>query len=197
MSTLSMHPRAIRSGVAAEPRRGAGPQAHPPRGREPFPRRCRPACAAPVVFALALFALPVFVRAETPGAAVCRQVKGSVQCDRAAFVKTLAAAHSVALQTQPFDRNGQRELGELAAQLGKTVSAANADLLFRLVRLDPANPVYYGPNNRVLAALRVYLPGVQGGRGPLLWIENYAGQPDTPWPTVVHQIIRQFKADAR
>ncbi len=129
--------------------------------------------------------------------AACSQVKGRYQCDQAAFVRTLSVARTVAVESQPYDRNAQRELTELAAQLGKTVATTNADLTFRLERLDPDNIIYYGPNSRDLALLRVYSRGPQGARGSLVWVETFNGQPNMPWPAVVYKVIQQFKADTR
>lgn len=148
-------------------------------------------------FALIVLALSVAAQAQSSAATACQQVKGSYHCDRAAFVKSLSAARTVALQTQPYDRNSQRELAELATQLGKTIAAANADLLFRLEKPDPQNPIYYGPNSRALAVLRIYSRGPHGAHGPLIWTETLTGQPGLPWPIVVHQVIRQFKADTK
>ena len=150
-------------------------------------------------FSLALVLLvhcPI-AHAQSYAVAGCSQAKGHYQCDQAAFVKTLASARTIAVETQPFDRNGERRLAELAAQLGKTTATENADLVFRLEKIDPDRSVYYGPNGRELAALRVYSHESQNGHGPLIWVETFIGQPDMPWPTVVHQIIQQFKTDTR
>jgi hypothetical protein len=147
--------------------------------------------------ALALFAFSLVAYAQSYSVAGCSQVRGRYQCDQAAFVKVLTNARTIAVATQPFDRNGEKQLTELAKQLGKTAASANADLVFRLERIDPENSLYYGPNGRDLAALRVYSHGSQAAHGPLIWTETFTGQPDMPWPTVVHQIIQQFKTDAR
>jgi hypothetical protein len=147
--------------------------------------------------ALVLFALSLVARAQSYAVAGCSQVNGRYQCDQAAFVKTLAGARTIAVETQPSDRNGDKRLAELATQLGKTTATENADLVFRLEKIDPDRSVYYGPNGRELAALRVYSHGSQDGHGPLIWVETFIGQPDMPWPTVVHQIIQQFKSDTR
>jgi hypothetical protein len=39
----------------------------------------------------------------------------------------------------------------------------------------------------------VFQPGLDGGRGQLIWVESFIGQPDMPWPMVVHGAILQFK----
>jgi hypothetical protein len=147
--------------------------------------------------ALVLLAFSLVVHAQSYAVAGCPQVKGRYQCDQSAFVKTLAVARTVAVETQPFDRNGERQLTELATHLGKTASAENADLVFRLEKIDPDRNVYYGPNGRELAAIRVYSHGSPDAHGPLIWIETFVGQPDMPWPTVVHELIQQFKADTK
>ena len=148
----------------------------------------------PLVLAALVFSVAVQAQTET---AACPQVRGSYKCDHTAFVQSLSAARTVALETRPYDRNGQRELAELAVHLGKTIATTNADLLFRLERPDLQSPIYYGPNSRVLAVLRIYSRGKQGSRGPLIWTESLTGQPGLPWPIVVHQIIRQFRSDTR
>lgn len=140
---------------------------------------------------LAVLALSFATHAQSSTGASCSQVKGQYQCDRAAFVRILSTAQTVAVETRPYDRNGQRELGELVGQLGKTVATTNADLTLRLDKLDPVNSVYFGPDDRGLASLRVY------SHGSLVWVETFGGQPDTPWPTVVYRTIQQFKADTK
>lgn len=140
---------------------------------------------------LAALTLSIFAHAQSSAIAPCSQIKGQYQCDRAAFVRMLSRAGTIAVETQPFDRNGQRELNELVTHLGKAMATANADLTIRLERLDPESSIYFGPNARALASLRVY------SRGTLIWVETYAGQPDTPWPTVVYRTIQQFEAEVK
>jgi hypothetical protein len=146
---------------------------------------------------IAFLAFSVIAQAQSYAAAGCSLVKGRYQCDQVGWVKALANARTVLVETQPFDRNSQRRLAELATELGKTTASDDADLVFRLERLDPENNVYYGPNGRDLATLRVYSHGSQSARGPLIWAETFTGQPDMPWPTVVHQLIQQFKSDTK
>jgi len=150
-----------------------------------------------IALVFAFIALSAAAHSQPSATVACSQLKGRYQCDQAAFVRALSTAKTVAVETQPFDRNGQRELAELVTHLGKTPAAADADLIFRLEKLDPEDGVYYGPNDRGLAALRVYSSGPQGTRGPLIWVETFVGQPDTPWPTVVYRIIQQLKSDAK
>lgn len=142
-------------------------------------------------------ALSVAAQAQSSAAVACQQDKGRYQCDQTAFMRSLSAAKTVAVETRPFDSNGQQQLGKLATQLGKTVASTNTDLIFRLERLNPDDTIYYGPNSRDLAALRVYSCGPQGSGGVLIWVEIYNGQPDMPWPTIVYEIIQQFKANTR
>jgi hypothetical protein len=152
---------------------------------------------ARICFALTVLVFSFAAHAQPSMVVACSQVKSGYQCDQAAFAKTLSGARAIAIETQPFDRNGERELAELAAQLGKATSAEKADLVFRLERIDPDHSLYYGPNSRELATLRVYFRSSQNAHGPLIWIETFTGQPDMPWPTVVHEIIEQFKADTK
>jgi len=153
-----------------------------------------PKCAI-LVLALLTFVSAVRSQSSTDGA--CSLVRGAYKCDHAAFAKALSGAKTIAVETQPFNRNGQQELAELVTQLGKTPVDADADLIFRLEKLDPDDSVYFGPNDRALAALRVYSKGPHGTRGSLIWVETLIGQPDTPWPSVVYRVIQRFKSDAR
>ncbi len=144
-----------------------------------------------IALVVTALALSVVAYAQSSTAASCVQVKGSDQCNRAAFVKLLAQAKTISVETQPYDRNGQRELKELVNHLGKKVAAAHGNLVFRLQRLSPNNNVYFGPNDRALASLRVY------SRGSLVWVERFTGEPGTPWPTVVYETIQQFQGDTK
>ncbi len=144
-----------------------------------------------IVLVVTALALSVAAYAQSSATASCAQVNGYDRCNHAAFVKLLARAKTISVATQPYDRNGQRELKELVSRLGKKLAAAHGDLVFRLLRANPGNGVYFGPNDRALASLRVY------SRGSLVWVERFTGQPGVPWPTVVYDTIRQFQADTK
>jgi hypothetical protein len=129
--------------------------------------------------------------AQSP-AVGCSKDKSHYTCDKAQFTKALKAARIVAVETQPFNRVSAGALEGLARELGKSVQSGSADLIFVLGAPDP-DGIYIGPNDRELASLRVFLPGRNGERGQLLWVESFIGQPDMPWPMVVHGVIQQFK----
>lgn len=88
------------------------------------------------------------------------------------------------------------QLDDLVRSLGKTGTPGEADLTFVLAKIDYGG-INYGPGDRELAALRIYSRGSDGTRGPLLWDEPFIGEPDMAWPTVVHELIAQFKTDIK
>jgi hypothetical protein len=130
--------------------------------------------------------------AQTPTINSCTQDHGHYSCDEAGFAHALRSARTVATESQPFNHASEHGLEDLARDLGKTAQAEPADLTFVLVRPD-AQGLFYGPAGRELAYLRVFAHGTQSERGSLVWVETYNGQPDLPWPAIVHQLIRQFR----
>lgn len=140
---------------------------------------------------LSLAALQAAAPAQAPPTA-CTLEKTHYSCDRSQFTKLLQTAKSVAIETHPFNQLSTTALESLVRELGKSVQTGPADLVFVL---DPAQPdgIYFGPNDKELATLLVFQQGPGGKRGPLLWVETFAGQPDMPWLMVVRGIIQQFK----
>jgi hypothetical protein len=140
---------------------------------------------------LVLAASPIAAKAQTPG---CTLAKGVYTCDRASFQRTLKEAKTVAIEVRPRDRMARAQMKELVETLGKTVQPAEApaDLVFALTP-DDFDGIVIGPADRELGSLRVYAPGVDGQHGALLWGETFRGQPDMPWPSVVHMLIVQFQ----
>jgi hypothetical protein len=132
--------------------------------------------------------------AQAPILQACTQVKDEIKCDEPSFSAALKAAKTVAIATRPENRASESALRGLIHDLGKTEQPEPADLTFELVRNDQAG-LFYGPGDRLLAVLRVYAHGAQGGRGPLVWVESYAGEPDVPWPAVAHRAMQQFKSE--
>jgi len=147
----------------------------------------RTLAAALCLAALNMNAVP----AQSP-AIGCSNDKNHYSCDKARFTKALNAARVVAVETHPLNQVSAGALERLARELGKSVQSGSADLIFELGALDP-DGIYIGPNDRELASLRVFQPGPKGERGQLLWVESFIGQPDMPWPMVVHGVILQFK----
>jgi hypothetical protein len=126
----------------------------------------------------------------------CSLVKGYYHCDHAAFERYLKEAKTVAVESQPSNLATNRALADLVRTLDKTETVENADLTFVLIKAPDAG-IYFGPNDRELASLHIYARVRQDGRGQLIWVESFNGQPDTPWPTAVHDLIQQFKASIK
>jgi hypothetical protein len=140
---------------------------------------------------LLLPASPIAAGGQTPG---CTLARGVYTCDRASFQRTLKEAKTVAIEVGPRDRMARTQVKELVEALGKTAEPAEsaADLTFVLAPADP-DGVVIGPADQELGSLRIYAPGVEGQHGALLWGETFKGQPDMPWPSVVHMLIVQFQ----
>jgi hypothetical protein len=134
--------------------------------------------------------------AQAPSLQACSLVKGYYHCDQAAFAKYLKEARTVAVESRPSDLATNKALGDLVRTLNKTESAENADLMFVLIKA-PDVGIYFGPNDRELASLRIYSRVRQIAQGQLIWVETFNGQPDTHWPTAVYDLIQQFKASIK
>jgi hypothetical protein len=134
--------------------------------------------------------------AQAPSSAACSLVRGYYHCDLAAFERYLKEARTVAVESRPSDLATNKSLRDLVRALDKTAAAETADLTFVLIKAPDAG-IYFGPNDRELASLHIYSRIRQVGRGQLIWVETFNGQPDTPWPTAVHDLIQQFKASIK
>ena len=123
----------------------------------------------------------------------CTLEKQVYTCDWQAFVQRLDKARSVSIETQSIDRFTERQLRELAGELGKSVAVGEeqGDLTFLVIPLQSTG-VHIGPAGEALATLRIYAPAPGDPRGRLLWAEVYKGDPDRPWPATVHALIEQF-----
>lgn len=140
-----------------------------------------------VAISLSPIRLLAQTQAETRG---CTLHKGEAQCDEPGFRQVLAAARTIAFQTPPHDPAADHQMQELASALGKSV-APQAQLLFVLEK-PTAEGIDIGPGDRELAALRVYIHS-PGAQDKLVWVEEYDGQPDTPWPTAINGLTTQFR----
>ncbi len=136
------------------------------------------------------------VLAQAPAPPPCSLLKGYYHCDQAAFAMYLKEPRTVAVESQPSNLATNKALRDLVRSLGETETAENVDLTFVLVKAPDAG-VYFGPNDRELASLRIYSRVRQDARGQLIWVETLTGQPDTPWPTAVYNLIQQFKASMK
>jgi hypothetical protein len=136
------------------------------------------------------------VLAQTPSPAACSLEKGYYHCDQAAFARTLKAAWTVAVESRPINLAANKSLRDLVRALNKTETSEAPDLTFVLIKA-PDTGINFGPGDRELASLRIYSRGPNGERGQLIWVETLDGQPDMPWPTVVYDLIQQFKASIK
>ena len=102
----------------------------------------------------------------------------------------------MAVESRPFNLATNKALRDLVRTLDKSETAENAGLTFVLIKA-PGARIYLGPNDRELASLHIYFRAHQDARGQLKWVETFNGQPDTPWPTAVYDLIRQFKASIK
>lgn len=143
------------------------------------------------VLCLAAFKIAVLAQAPAIG---CSMDKNHYSCDKSQFTKVLKAAKVVAVETRPFNQVSAGALEGLARELGKSVQTGSAELVFVLEPADP-DGIYFGPNDRELASLRVFQRGPNGKRGQLLWVESFKGQRDMAWLMVVHGTIQQFKEE--
>jgi hypothetical protein len=133
--------------------------------------------------------------AQAPSPA-CSLVRGYYHCDQAAFAKYLKDARTVAVESRTSDLATNKALRDLVRALDKTEAAETANLTFVLTK-TPDTGIYFGPNDRELASLHIYSRGPQSARGQLIWVETFDGQPDTPWPTAVYDLIQQFKVSVK
>jgi hypothetical protein len=135
------------------------------------------------------------VRAQAPEAAACTLKDRVYTCDASSFGKTLAQAKTAAIETHSVDKVAQAQLATLLTKkLGKTVVAdgSPADLVFILVPLGETG-MSMSPGEVNLGTMQVYAGSANGSRGPLVWVETYAGQEDMPWPAVVRSLVLRFQ----
>lgn len=144
------------------------------------------------ILCLAAFHVNAATAQTTPAA--CTKDKDHYTCDKQQFTRVLKNASTVAVESKPSDHVAADALKVLAGKLGKSVQTDSADLIFVL---EPTTygGVYFGPEERELATIRVYARGSKGGHGELLWVESLVGQPDRAWLMVVHDLTEQFKAE--
>lgn len=133
-----------------------------------------------------------FASAQSVSPTPCTLHKQVYTCDKASFAATLKRAKTIAIETQPRDHAAPAQLKELIASLGKTLAPDTADLTIRITRTESTG-IYVGPAGAALATLSVYGQASVDGRGPLLWLETFTGQPDMRWPSIVHATIQQFQ----
>ena len=127
--------------------------------------------------------------------AACTLKNDLYTCDKGRFEQVFAQAKTAAIETATTDAVAQNSLKKLIAASGKTLvdRSAHPDLTFLLVPTDQGG-VQYTSNRSALAGLRVYAADPQkAGRGALVWVENFTGEGDTPWPMVVGRLTGQFK----
>jgi hypothetical protein len=150
------------------------------------------------VCGLGLLAMPALGQGDIRGGddGTCVLKDHVYTCDGAAFQKALASANAVVIETHNADGVARSQLTNLVTKkLGKTIAPAGspADLDFLLIPTSETG-VINGAMDADLGTLRVYTSGPDGGRGHLLWAENFSGIPNMPWPAVVHGLILQFQS---
>jgi len=148
-----------------------------------------------LAFCLVIGGIACGALAQAPASLGCTKSKGYYHCNDVAFLAYLKNANTVAVESQPLDRGTLKSLSDLARTMNKTEVPQSADLTIVLEK-TPEEGMFYGPGGRELASLYVFSRGrqdSQGAHGQLIWVEEFFGQPDMPWPTVVYDILRQFK----
>ncbi len=115
-------------------------------------------------------------------------------CSKPAALQALAAAHTIALVSQPANHASDAALASLAQVLDKAAVFPDAphDLTLRLTPIEPAG-VTVGTGSIDLAMLNLFVAVPGNPTAKLLWSETYTGDPDLPWPSVVHALTRQFR----
>jgi hypothetical protein len=122
----------------------------------------------------------------------CRAEGNDYTCDRHNFEEVLAAAKSVSVEAPQSDPYSLEQLDKLAHSLGKSIRSDSPDLTFVLAHSEP-DGIYYGPGDRKLATIRVYYGDAGSRHGKLVWLENYYGEPDSPWLITVDRLTQQFR----
>ncbi|MFT4113094.1 hypothetical protein [Silvibacterium sp.] len=139
--------------------------------------------------------LPSTAIAQT-GRHACTDQAKTDSCDRSSFENAVGAAKTIAIQVPRMDAHSSKQLQKLVAYLGKTVQPDGGDLTLVLTRPEVSG-IDFGPSSRPLAVIHVYSRASATDQGELIWTEIYSGQPDTPWPTAVHRVIEQLRADMK
>jgi hypothetical protein len=119
-------------------------------------------------------------------------------CDAAAFQRRLALSKTVRVDTARMDSFGNKRMTDLAGSLGKQIAAKEQrpDLILDLSYIDRSGRIDVGPADVALATLSVYDPSKGAGKRGLIWVETFDGQEDRPWPSIVVDLIRQFRTNA-
>ena len=139
------------------------------------------------------------VWAQQPARAGCTlDFQDHFRCDREAFQKRLAAAHTAHVETDRLDLFAHRRTQALVEGLGKTVATPEQrpDLVFELAPIDRTGRLNLSPAAVALATLTVYDVSPGTGTRARIWVETLDGDADKPWPGVVADLLRKFQADA-
>jgi len=117
------------------------------------------------------------------------------QCNHDAFQNQLNAVKAVRVDSGRMDVYGRAEVTKLVEGMGKTLvtPSQRADLTFQLTWIDHSGRIDFGPGEVAVARLNVYDPSRGAGERGLVWVETLTGQEDLPWPSMVEQLLRQFK----
>lgn len=160
----------------------------------------RSPAASAYLLPLCLLFAPVSIAQPLASIPACTLEGKTYLCSKPNLQQALAAAHTVALVSQPANHASDAALVSLARSLDKTVSpetlagteANPADLTFRLTPIEPAG-VTVGAGSIDLAMLNIFVAAPGNPTSRLLWSETYTGNPDMPWPSIARALILQFK----
>jgi hypothetical protein len=147
---------------------------------------------APVLF-VSLSAL----YAQQPSTLGCTLEKQDYyRCNHDAFQNQLNTAKAVRVDSGRMDVYGRTAVTKLVEGMDKTLvtPSQRADLTFQLAWIDRSGRIDFGPGDVAVARLNIYDPSRGVGERGLVWVETLTGQEDLPWPSMVEQLLRQFKA---
>lgn len=153
--------------------------------------RCSRLLMVPVLF-VSLSAL----HAQQPSTSGCTLERQEYyQCNHDAFQNHLNAAKAVHVDSGRMDVYGRTAVTKLVEGMGKTLvtPSQRADLTFQLTWIDRSGRIDFGPGDVAVARLNVYDPSRGAGERGLVWVETLTGKEDLPWPSMVEQLLQQFK----
>jgi hypothetical protein len=148
-----------------------------------------------VLLSLAALLLSVSALAQKDAPKVNCSIDGKqMTCDRSAFLKRFAEAHTIALESSPRDTVADAQLASFAKSLAKQVVPGQpADITVRLIR-PVQDGMVFGSSDVELASLHIFSTKNGTENSNLLWVESYRGQEDMPWIAVVRSLMVQFQA---
>lgn len=144
----------------------------------------------------ALFVSLTDLRAQQPVSSGCTlERQDYYQCNRDTFQHQWDVAKGVRVDSGRMDVYGRTQVTKLVEGMGKTLvtPAQRADLVVQLTWIDRSGRIDFGPGDVAVARLNIYDPSRGLGERGLVWVETLTGQQDLPWPSMVEQLLHQFK----